>query len=218
MTLVIAVGLVVAAVLYFLGKSHRELQRAKTDHPSSRRPSGTEEVEDAGVRPSNASAGGQESSLASHSPEVPETLPSDTSREGPTTLLQVFEAASGVAAGEAGDAAGLSIDASSLEEALARAGIATRRYRSGLLVSHGNQSAYLVVLRWDGHSKAPPPRTAERLLGEFETSGCDTMAIVTDAPHSYCRADGPLQARTPLVIPAEGIAALLRGLERLGRS
>ncbi len=241
-TLVIAVGLVVAGVLYFLGKSHKELQRARAEHPSSRQPPDAGRIGDQEASPSSspADAGSpadtgspadssppadtgspdseKESAPGGLSPKDPEALPSDTSLQHPTTLLQVFEEASCVAAGEAAPAADLAVVASSLEEALSRAGIPARPYRSGLLVSHGDQSAYLVLVRWDRHSKTPPPRTAERLLAEFETSGCDSMAIVTDAPHSFCRSDSPFEGLTPLVIPAEGIAVLLRGLERLGRS
>lgn len=94
-------------------------------------------------------------------------------------------------------------------------GAAGRKHRSGVVVERPGESVYMPVIGWDGHSTMPARRTMERLLREFEDSGCQRMVLVTDAPRSFCEIPKGPEGDAPLIIPAEGLQPLLDGLETL---
>ncbi len=202
----VIVGLVNLAFLYAAGRRHRELQRSRADHPAARSHANGADSDAA----SNGSSGepAQRPAITFEA----ERKPSRIHR----SLREIVECAA--AADTDSIPTELSGDTASLVESHCSKAVSAKRYRSGLLLEHGDESIYLAIVLWDGRSKTPADRTVDRLVREFADSGCPTMAVLTDAPRSHCRTDWKIDGDPPYVIPAEGIELLIEGLERLDKT
>lgn len=196
--------MVFLVLLHLGGKRHRALERARAEHPSSR----TQSTSSPDVSPDSASAADEESHLP------PPTHTASKPFRTYESLIEVIEYAARAegsddcrieAAGKAGDILGI----------LCATTISAKKYRSGVVLDHSGDSVYLAVIAWDGRSVMPSPRTIERLHREFEDSGCAKMAVVTDAPRSFCEIPRGFEKDAPIVIPAEGTRPLLEGLNAL---